>query len=162
MVPNSDMCGLIDEDDDMQKITIKHQQHWDTGRSLMQGRRSLCSLLYAKDTLHNRVIGQNEAVTAVSKARGLLTYAARLAVLAYLSGGKHCLYNCNCAHNHATCFRNEHKEEAARELLLAQAVRRARAGLKNPNRPIASFIFCGPTGHTCSRDGSRSSKVPMS
>jgi len=29
---------------------------------------------------------------------------------------------------------------------VAKAVRRARAGLKNPNRPIASFIFCGPTG----------------
>jgi len=50
-------------------------------------------LVQLEDTLHNRVIGQHEAVTAVSKA-----------------------------------------------------VRRARAGLKNPNRPIASFIFCGPTG----------------
>lgn len=29
---------------------------------------------------------------------------------------------------------------------VAEAVRRARAGLKNPNRPIASFIFLGPTG----------------
>merc|ERR1712137_629388 len=29
---------------------------------------------------------------------------------------------------------------------VAKAVRRTRAGLKNPNRPIASFIFCGPTG----------------
>jgi len=50
-------------------------------------------LVQLEDTLHGRVIGQAEAVTAVSKA-----------------------------------------------------VRRARAGLKNPNRPIASFIFCGPTG----------------
>jgi len=50
-------------------------------------------LVKLEDTLHGRVIGQAEAVTAVSKA-----------------------------------------------------VRRARAGLKNPNRPIASFIFCGPTG----------------
>eukprot|EP00971_Amphidinium_carterae_P298288 5926899-Amphidinium_carterae.1 len=50
-------------------------------------------LVALEDTLHNRVIGQEEAVVAVSKA-----------------------------------------------------VRRARAGLKNPNRPIASFIFCGPTG----------------
>jgi ATP-dependent Clp protease ATP-binding subunit ClpC len=46
-----------------------------------------------EDTLHDRVIGQEEAVTAIAKA-----------------------------------------------------VRRARAGLQNPNRPIASFIFCGPTG----------------
>jgi len=50
-------------------------------------------LVELEGTLHCRVIGQEEAVTAVSKA-----------------------------------------------------VRRARAGLKNPNRPIASFIFCGPTG----------------
>eukprot|EP00930_Biecheleria_cincta_P102776 TRINITY_DN945_c0_g4_i1.p1 TRINITY_DN945_c0_g4~~TRINITY_DN945_c0_g4_i1.p1 ORF type:complete len:1052 (-),score=297.98 TRINITY_DN945_c0_g4_i1:85-3240(-) len=50
-------------------------------------------LVKLEEILHGRVIGQAEAVTAVSKA-----------------------------------------------------VRRARAGLKNPNRPIASFIFCGPTG----------------
>jgi len=36
------------------------------------------------------------------------------------------------------------QEEAV--VAVAKAVRRARAGLKNPNRPIASFIFCGPTG----------------
>ncbi|MGC8487655.1 MAG: ATP-dependent Clp protease ATP-binding subunit [Clostridia bacterium] len=29
---------------------------------------------------------------------------------------------------------------------LAQAIRRARAGLKNPHRPIGSFLFLGPTG----------------
>jgi ATP-dependent Clp protease ATP-binding subunit ClpC len=31
-------------------------------------------------------------------------------------------------------------------LAVAKAIRRARVGLKNPNRPIASFIFSGPTG----------------
>jgi len=46
-----------------------------------------------EETLHQRLIGQDEAVKAVSKA-----------------------------------------------------IRRARVGLKNPNRPIASFIFSGPTG----------------
>jgi len=50
-------------------------------------------LLRMEDELHNRVVGQDEAVTAVS-----------------------------------------------------EAVRRARAGLKDPNRPIGSFIFLGPTG----------------
>ncbi len=50
-------------------------------------------LLHMEDTLHQRLIGQDEAVKAVSKA-----------------------------------------------------IRRARVGLKNPNRPIASFIFSGPTG----------------
>jgi ATP-dependent Clp protease ATP-binding subunit ClpC len=36
---------------------------------------------------------------------------------------------------------------------VARALRRARAGLRNPDRPIASFMFCGPTGvgktHVC-------------
>jgi len=50
-------------------------------------------LLHLEDTLHQRVIGQDDAVKAVSRA-----------------------------------------------------VRRARAGLKDPKRPIGSFIFLGPTG----------------
>lgn len=50
-------------------------------------------LLHLEDELHARVIGQEEAVSAVSKA-----------------------------------------------------IRRARAGLKDPNKPIGSFIFVGPTG----------------
>lgn len=29
---------------------------------------------------------------------------------------------------------------------IARAVRRARVGLKDPNRPIAAMLFCGPTG----------------
>ena len=29
---------------------------------------------------------------------------------------------------------------------ISRAIRRARAGLKDPRRPIGSFIFCGPTG----------------
>jgi len=48
-----------------------------------------------------------------------------------------------------------HMEEALHERIvgqnqavktLARSVRRARAGLKDPNRPIGSFIFLGPTG----------------
>jgi ATP-dependent Clp protease ATP-binding subunit ClpB len=50
-------------------------------------------LLHLEDELHQRVIGQDEAVTAVS-----------------------------------------------------EAIQRSRAGLSDPNRPIASFIFLGPTG----------------
>lgn len=50
-------------------------------------------LMHMEDTLHQRLIGQDEAVRAISRA-----------------------------------------------------IRRARVGLKNPNRPIASFIFSGPTG----------------
>ena len=46
-------------------------------------------------------------------------------------------------------------EEALHQRLIGQdeavkavsrAIRRAKVGLKNPNRPIASFIFSGPTG----------------
>ena len=29
---------------------------------------------------------------------------------------------------------------------VARAIRRARSGLKDPNRPIGSFLFLGPTG----------------
>ena len=36
------------------------------------------------------------------------------------------------------------QKEAVRSV--SKAVRRARVGLKDPNRPIGSFIFCGPTG----------------
>eukprot|EP00850_Spirogloea_muscicola_P013964 SM000097S24817 [mRNA] locus=s97:526472:533074:+ [translate_table: standard] len=36
------------------------------------------------------------------------------------------------------------QEEAVRAI--SRAIRRARVGLKNPNRPVASFIFSGPTG----------------
>ena len=50
-------------------------------------------LMKLEDTLHNRVVGQEDAVTAV-----------------------------------------------------ARAIRRGRVGLKDPNRPIGSFLFLGPTG----------------
>ena len=50
-------------------------------------------LLHLEDTLHERVVGQDEAVKVVS-----------------------------------------------------EAILRARAGIKDPNRPIGSFIFLGPTG----------------
>ena len=33
-----------------------------------------------------------------------------------------------------------------RSTTISKAVRRARAGLKDPKRPIGSFIFLGPTG----------------
>ena len=36
------------------------------------------------------------------------------------------------------------QEEAIRAI--ARSIRRSRAGLKDPKRPIGSFIFCGPTG----------------
>jgi ATP-dependent Clp protease ATP-binding subunit ClpB len=36
------------------------------------------------------------------------------------------------------------QDEAVRAV--ANAVRRSRSGLQDPNRPIGSFIFCGPTG----------------
>src|SRR6185436_16387737 len=36
------------------------------------------------------------------------------------------------------------QEEAVR--VVSEAVRRARAGLSDPNRPLGSFLFLGPTG----------------
>ena len=58
---------------------------------MMTGERE--KLLHLEDTLHKRVVGQDEAVKVVS-----------------------------------------------------EAILRARAGIKDPNRPIGSFIFLGPTG----------------
>jgi len=42
-----------------------------------------------------------------------------------------------------------HKRVISQEKAIAaisRAIRRARAGLKNPNRPVGSFVFLGPTG----------------
>jgi ATP-dependent Clp protease ATP-binding subunit ClpC len=42
-----------------------------------------------------------------------------------------------------------HKQVVAQEeaiKAIARSIRRSRAGLKDPKRPIGSFIFCGPTG----------------
>jgi ATP-dependent Clp protease ATP-binding subunit ClpB len=58
---------------------------------MLEGERA--KLLVLEERLHQRVIGQDEAVEAV-----------------------------------------------------ANAVRRSRSGLQDPNRPIGSFLFCGPTG----------------
>jgi ATP-dependent Clp protease ATP-binding subunit ClpB len=58
---------------------------------LMEG--EIQKLIHMEDRLHNRVVGQDEAIEAV-----------------------------------------------------ANAIRRARAGLQDPNRPLGSFIFLGPTG----------------
>ncbi len=44
----------------------------------------------------------------------------------------------------AICARVVGQEEAVKAV--SSAVRRARAGLKDPNRPIGSFLFLGPTG----------------
>ena len=40
---------------------------------------------------------------------------------------------------------------------VSQAIRRTRAGLQDPNRPVGSFIFLGPTGvgKTETRPGAR-------
>ncbi|KAF5797446.1 putative P-loop containing nucleoside triphosphate hydrolase [Helianthus annuus] len=35
---------------------------------------------------------------------------------------------------------------------ISRAIRRARVGLKNPDRPIANFMFSAPTGVCCCRD----------
>ncbi|MGB1502445.1 MAG: AAA family ATPase, partial [Ilumatobacteraceae bacterium] len=53
----------------------------------------MAKLVHLEESLHQRVIGQHDAVTAV-----------------------------------------------------ANAVRRSRAGISDPNRPIGSFMFLGPTG----------------
>jgi flagellar biosynthesis GTPase FlhF len=43
--------------------------------------------------------------------------------------------------------------------LVADAVRRSRAGLSDPNKPIGSFIFLGPTGVGKNRTGARAGRI---
>src|SRR5205814_10038448 len=43
---------------------------------------------------------------------------------------------------YTTLFRSQHEAIHA----IAKAVRKSRAGLKDPKRPMGSFIFAGPTG----------------
>src|SRR4028119_270935 len=80
---NNSLTAIVDEEDIAQIVAS-----W-TGVPVNKITESESELLlHLEDTLHQRLIGQDEAVTAVAKA-----------------------------------------------------IRRARVGLKNPNRPIASFIF---------------------
>jgi len=109
-------ASLRDQERDLQGQIIAQQEAWEKER---QTRRPVVSeeevafivsrwtgipvtrlqeaessrLLRMEDELHLQVVGQNEAIDAISRA-----------------------------------------------------IRRSRAGLKDPRRPIGSFIFCGPTG----------------
>jgi ATP-dependent Clp protease ATP-binding subunit ClpC len=51
------------------------------------------------------------------------------------------------------------QDEAIRAV--SRAIRRSRAGLKDPKRPIGSFIFCGPTGRRQDRARPRARQVPL-
>jgi ATP-dependent Clp protease ATP-binding subunit ClpC len=53
--------------------------------------------------------------------------------------------------------KGQHKAVGA----VARAVRRARSGLRDPKRPIASFMFCGPTGTGKVRCGTLMWVCPM-
>ena len=44
---------------------------------------------------------------------------------------------------------------------VSRAVRRARAGVQDPDRPIGSFLFLGPTGGGEDRDRARPGRVPL-
>ena len=51
------------------------------------------------------------------------------------------------------------QEEAL--VAVSDAVRRARAGLKDPNRPIGSFLFLGPTGRRQDRAHQGAGRIPV-
>ena len=44
---------------------------------------------------------------------------------------------------------------------ISRAIRRSRAGLKNPNRPVGSFIFLGPDRRRQDRAGARAGQLPV-
>jgi ATP-dependent Clp protease ATP-binding subunit ClpC len=109
-------ASLRDQERDVQGQIIAQQEAWErerqtrrpvvgeedvafivsrwTGIPVMRLQEAESSrLLRMEDEMHEQVVGQNEAIEAISRA-----------------------------------------------------IRRSRAGLKDPRRPIGSFIFCGPTG----------------
>ena len=51
------------------------------------------------------------------------------------------------------------QEEALKAV--ANAVRRARAGLQDPNRPIGSFLFLGPTGVGKTETDQGAGRIPV-
>ena len=83
-------------------------------------------LMKLEETLHNRVIGQDEAVAAVAKAirRGRVGLKdPDRPWNAWYGWPKTCGW-----------------------YTVSKAIRRGRVGLKDPDRPIGSFLFLGPTG----------------
>lgn len=85
---SSDLSGVVTEEDIANIVSS-----WSGVPVSQLTKEESERLLKMEDILHNRLIGQDEAVTAVSKA-----------------------------------------------------IRRGRVGLKDPKRPVGSFIFLGPTG----------------
>jgi ATP-dependent Clp protease ATP-binding subunit ClpC len=87
----------------------------------------------SKRSVHAGSVGPDEIAVVISKWTGVPV--SKLA----LEEGERLLHLEEVLHNRVI---GQH--EAVKSV--ARAVRRARAGLKNPKRPIGSFIFLGPTG----------------
>jgi ATP-dependent Clp protease ATP-binding subunit ClpC len=82
---------------------------------------------------HRPVLGEEEVSFIVSRWTGIPVMRLREAETARLLRMEDEL--------HASVVAQEEAIKA-----LARSIRRSRAGLKDPNRPIGSFIFSGPTG----------------
>ncbi len=82
---------------------------------------------------HRPVLGESEVSFIVSRWTGIPVMRLQEAETARLMRMEEELHGSVVA-----------QEEAIRAL--ARSIRRSRAGLKDPNRPIGSFIFSGPTG----------------
>ena len=82
---------------------------------------------------HRPVLGENEVSFIVSRWTGIPVMRLQEAETARLMRMEEELHGSVVA-----------QDEAIRAL--ARSIRRSRAGLKDPNRPIGSFIFSGPTG----------------
>jgi ATP-dependent Clp protease ATP-binding subunit ClpC len=82
---------------------------------------------------HRPVLGEDEIAFIVSRWTGIPVTRLQEAETARLLRMEDELHQSVVA-----------QEEAIRAI--ARSIRRGRAGLKDPKRPIGSFIFCGPTG----------------
>ncbi len=87
----------------------------------------------SKRSVHSGSVGEEEVAIIVSQWTGIPV--SRIAS----EEGERLLHLEEVLHNRVVG-----QEEAVKSI--AKAVRRARAGLKNPMRPIGSFVFLGPTG----------------
>src|SRR3546814_1316192 len=56
------------------------------------------------------------------------------------------LFFCSSRRRHTRCALVTGVQTCALPISVSNAIRRSRAGLSDPNRPIGSFLFLGPTG----------------
>src|SRR5687767_991836 len=128
------------EGDNTEKETAVRDQNFERAASLRDRERELQGEIRRKQEdwekhrqSHRPVLGEDEVSFIVSRWTGIPVMRLQEAETSRLLRMEEEL--------HASVVAQEEAIKA-----LARSIRRSRAGLKDPNRPIGSFIFSGPTG----------------